>query len=272
MSQQMDWTVQGSSAAELYEQYLVPTLFTPWATDLVALADLQPGERVLDVACGTGAVTRLAAQRVGPTGTVTGLDFTPGMLAVARALPPPSGAPIAWKEGTASAVPLADAAFDVVLYQQGVQFFPERTTALREMHRVLASGGRLVLSVWRAPQHNPYVEALAEVIAHHLSPEAGSSMRIPCGFGELEALRTVVTGGGFQEVHIRIAVRLLRFPSIEAFIPGQLAAIPLAGAIAALDAATRAALLADIREALWDYQDDEGFAVPMEAHVVVAQA
>src|SRR5512134_1236449 len=119
MSPQMDWTVQGSSAAEPYERYLVPTLFTPWATDLVTLAALKPGERVLDVACGTGAVTRLAAQRVGPTGTVTGLDFTPGMLAVARALPPPPGAPIAWHEGTASAMPLADAAFDVVLCQQG---------------------------------------------------------------------------------------------------------------------------------------------------------
>jgi SAM-dependent methyltransferase len=272
MSPQMDWTVQGSSAAELYERYLVPTLFTPWATELVALAALKPGERVLDVACGTGAVTRLAAQRVGSTGTVTGLDVTPGMLAVARVLPPPSGAPIAWHEGTASAMPLADAAFDMVLCQQGVQFFPERATALREMHRVLVPGGRLALSVWRAPRHNPYVEALAAVIAHYLGPEAGASMRTPCAFGELEALRTVVTGGGFQEVRIRIAVRLLRFPSVEEFIPGQLAAIPLAGAIAALDTATRAALLTDIREALWVYKDDEGFAVPMEAYVVIAQA
>jgi SAM-dependent methyltransferase len=271
MSQQMDWTVQSSTAAELYERYLVPTLFTPWATDLVALAALQPGERVLDVACGTGAVTRLAAQCVGPTGTVTGLDVTPGMLAVARALLP-SGAPIAWHEGTASAIPLADTAFDVVLCQQGVQFFPDRAAALRDMHRVLVPGGRLALSVWRAPRYNPYVEALAEVIAHYLSPEAGASMRAPCAFGELEALRAVVTGGGFQEVCIRIAVWLLRFPSVEEFIPGQLAAIPLAGAIAALDTATRTALLTDIREALWAYKDDEGFAIPMEAHVVIAQA
>jgi ubiquinone/menaquinone biosynthesis C-methylase UbiE len=150
MSQQMDWTGSGGSAAELFERYGVQAIFGPWAADLVALAAPQPGERVLDVACGTGAVARLAAQRVGPTGAVAGLDLNPEMLVVARSQPPPDGTRIAWHEGNASAMPLADAAFEVVLCQQGVQFFPDRAAALREMHRVLAPGGRLVLSVWRS--------------------------------------------------------------------------------------------------------------------------
>jgi len=174
MSQQMDWTGYKGSAAELFERYRVPAIFGPWAADLVALAALQPGEWVLDVACGTGVVARLAAQRVGPTGTVVGLDLEPEMLAVAHALPPPPGAPITWHEGDASAMPLADAAFDVVLCQQRVQFFPDRTAALHEMYRVLAPGGRLALSVWRALQHNPYSAAEAATVSRYVSPEVGA--------------------------------------------------------------------------------------------------
>jgi SAM-dependent methyltransferase len=131
MSQQMDWTGYGGSAAEIYKRHMVPAIFGPWAEDLVACAAPQPGERVLDVACGTGVVARLVAQRVGPAGQVVGLDLNPGMLTVARALPPSQGAMIAWREGNASAIPLADAAFDLVLCQQGLQFFPDRPAALR---------------------------------------------------------------------------------------------------------------------------------------------
>ena len=113
MSQQEQWQPSGQ-AAEMYECCVVPYLLGPWTPGLVALAALQPGEHVLDVACGTGAVTRLAAQKVWTTGQVTGLDLNPGMLAVARALPPPTGAPITWVECSAVAMQLADATYDVV--------------------------------------------------------------------------------------------------------------------------------------------------------------
>jgi len=224
------------------------------------------------VACGTGVVARLAAQRVGPTGMVAGLDLNPEMLAVARALPPNAGERITWHEGNAGAMSLADATFDAVLCQQGLQFFPDRLAALREMHRVLAPHGRLALSVWRGPQHNPYEVALEEVVAHHISFEGVAPAGAPMAFGDREALRAVIVSGGFRAVHIRIAMRLLHFPSVEAFIPGQLMAMRAAGAIASLDVATRAALLSEISEALQPYRDDEGFTVPMEAHIAVAQA
>ena len=97
-------------------------------------------------------------------------------------------------------------------------------------------------------------------------------MRAPCAFGDIEALRTSIREGGFRESRIRIAVRLLRMQRVEEFILGQLAATPLAGAVAALAVSAREALLSDISEALRAYRDDEGVAVPLEAHVVVAQA
>src|SRR5215472_8707126 len=110
------WQLAGS-APELYQRYLVPAVTGQWAADLVEQAALQPGERVLDVACGTGVVARLAAACVGPTGRVAALDLNPGMLAVAREHPAESEqgavAVIEWYEGSALALPFLEAVFDV---------------------------------------------------------------------------------------------------------------------------------------------------------------
>jgi ubiquinone/menaquinone biosynthesis C-methylase UbiE len=128
----------------------------------------QPGERALDVACGTGSVARHVAPLVGAAGQVVGLDISPAMLAVARALPASAGAPIAWQEGNAIRLDLPDDAFELVLCQQGLQFFPDRAAALREMRRVLTAGGRVAISVWQALQRHPVYAALFHATARHL--------------------------------------------------------------------------------------------------------
>src|SRR5262249_8770860 len=124
-------------AAERYEQWIVPFVIGPWAPGLLDLAELRRGHRVLDVATGTGVVARLAARQVVPGGTVTGLDLNEGMLTAARRLPLPPGLTIDWRHGTALALPFSDGAFDAVLCQQGLQFFPDRLKALHEFRRVL---------------------------------------------------------------------------------------------------------------------------------------
>ncbi len=134
---------------------MVPTIFGPWAQDLVEVAPPRPGERVLDIACGTGIVARTAAGRVGSGGTVVGLDVSAPMLDVARGIAAGEGLSIEWREGSAMKLPFPDSAFEVVLCQQGLQFFPDRAAALREMHRVLGPGGRLALSVWRPIEGSP---------------------------------------------------------------------------------------------------------------------
>src|SRR5687768_12935636 len=100
------------TGAQNYERYFVPAIATPVAATLLAAADLRPGERVLDVACGTGVIARLAAARVGPTGTVTAIDIAPDMIDVARATPTPSGAAIDWQVGDANSLPFDDGAYD----------------------------------------------------------------------------------------------------------------------------------------------------------------
>jgi len=253
MSDPAQWQVSGN-APQAYERYMVPTLFTPWAQERLARAALHAGERVLDVACGTGIVARLAAQRVGPSGAIMGVDLNAAMLETARTQTPPAGAPVEWRDGEAHALPCADATFDVVCCQQGLQFFPAKTHALREMHRVLGPGGRLVLSVWRSLPYNPYGRALADAMECHVGTAAGNGMRAPYGFGEMEPLRTLLTAAGFWDIHIHIVVLTMRHPTPAEFIAGQLAATPLAGAVASLR----------------PYTDDEGLAVPIEAHIAIA--
>ena len=158
----------GGSPPENYERYFVPAIGEPVARDLIDRAALRPGERVLDVACGTGIVARLAAEQVGVTGTVAGLDVNPGMLAAARSVTPPETS-IDWHQASAEAMPLPDDTFDVVLCQMGLQFMADKPAALSDMRRVLASGGRILLN---APGPTPPPMAvMAEALAAEVGPE-----------------------------------------------------------------------------------------------------
>jgi len=143
----MDWSAQVGDGPSEYQQFLVPGMFAPFAARLVADLEITPGLAMLDVACGTGVVTRLAARAAGPTGTVTGVDIGPAMLAVARSQPTESGsAPITYLEGSALELPLADSSFDCATCHHGFQFFPDRVAAIRELRRVLRPGGRVAIA------------------------------------------------------------------------------------------------------------------------------
>src|SRR5581483_8039307 len=196
MNQSDTWYSGGNIAQRLgenYDHYLVPMIFGPWAADLVELATPQSGERILDVACGTGAVAGEAAHVIGADGTVTGLDLNVGMLNIARRHD--LQGIVQWREGSAQAMPFPDEVFTLLLCQQGVQYFLDRTAALREMHRVLASGGRLVLSVWRAIEHSPGFLALSRALVRYISPEAGTLS--PFALRDAEGLAAEVARAGF---------------------------------------------------------------------------
>lgn len=263
------WQQVGGNAAEVYERHLVPAMFAPWAPTLIDLASVQPGERVLDVACGTGVVTRPAAARAGRAGRVVGLDINAAMLAVARSLPAIEGAPIEWLEASALEIPLPEAAFDVVLCQQGLQQFPDRTAALREMHRVLAPGGRLAASVWSRIEGSPGMAALVSALERHVGLEAANNRRAPFALGDADELRGLLAGAGFRDVRVRTLVEAARFTSPEALVEAQLAATPLS-TLGTLTDETRQAVARDVRAALRPYLHDGDFSVPMEAHVVLA--
>ena len=265
------WGQVAVSAAERYQRHLVPAMFAPWAPVLADLARLRPGERVLDVACGTGVVARLAAERVGVAGRVLGLDLNAGMLAVARALPPVAGAPTAWCRADALALPLREAACDVVLCQQGLQQVPDGAAALREMRRVLAAPGRLAVSVWGRIERSPGMAALAAALERHVSAAAGANRRAPFALGDAGALCQLVGAAGFRDVTVRAVVGTARFPSPEQFVDAQLASTPLS-TLGALTERARASVVRDVHAALQPYLDDHGLAFPMESLLVLAHA
>ena len=270
MSQREQWHFDGN-ADELYERYLVPAKFGPWAADLVALGAPQPGERVLDVACGTGVVTRLVAPQVGANGEVVGLDLSAGRLEVARSLSSPLGMTIEWREGDVSALPFSDANFDLVTCQQGFQFFPDLLVALREMSRVLVSGGRLALNVWRSIEHQPGALAMANALRRHASAEAAAFRHTPFALGESEDIEAPMREAGFRDIVICPTVKTVRFPSAEAFTMRYISGVaPLARIVSEVDNSARTALLEDVNAALQSYIDPDGLAIPTASHLVTA--
>jgi ubiquinone/menaquinone biosynthesis C-methylase UbiE len=231
------------TAAENYQRFFVPAIGAPVAEDLIAVADLRPGERVLDVACGTGVVTRMAAERVGATGSVAGLDITAGMLAVARSATPPDIS-IDWQEGDAESMPFPDGAFDVVLCQMGLQFVPGKLAALREMRRVLKTGGRAVVSV---PGPKPPLFAImTEALARHLSPEAASFGDLVFSMHDVDEVKELMRSAGFRKVDVEARTKSLRLPPPDDFLWQYIHSTPLAQAAAQAGEAKRAALERDV--------------------------
>jgi ubiquinone/menaquinone biosynthesis C-methylase UbiE len=272
MSERSGWQLAGASVAEANERYLMSTFGYAWTQALVQLAAPQEGDRLLDVACGTGPVARQAAPFVGPTGRVVGLDLNTGMLEIARSMPMPESISLEWQQGDATALPFQNASFDVVCCSQGLQFFPDRATALGEMFRVLAPVGRLALAVWRGIEHQPFYSALAEALERYVNHNVAESLRAAFTLAHADELRALIGEAGFRDIHIRIRSRLTRYPSLPEYVLGYLSGTPMAGAVAALDEASRAAMVEQVCSKLRDYADDDGMAAPWEAHFVTAKA
>ncbi|MEP7026197.1 MAG: methyltransferase domain-containing protein, partial [Actinomycetota bacterium] len=235
-------------APELYQRFLVPAMTAMWASDLVGRAALPPGQRVLDVACGTGVVARVAAEHVGVTGRVAALDINPGMLAVARSLPAVAGAPISWHRGSALALPFAAAAFDAVLCQLGLQFIPDRIAALREIRRVLVPSGRLALNVFGPIADNPATCALADALDRHVRPGASVAKRTEHALADAAGLHALVAAAAFRDIEIHMATKMVRFASAAHYVRAQLAATPLAALVTGYDAGSRNRLIDTLAE------------------------
>lgn len=261
----------GQKAPEAYEQYLVPPIFAPWADRLVDAGAVQEGDRVLDVACGTGIVARHAAPRVGNRGSVVGLDVNERMLAVAEESATDSQPAIEWRQGDASDLPFSEGTFDVALCQQSLQFFDDAPGGIREMHRVLASGGRMALSVWRPLDYQPGYVVLAEALERHISDEAGTMMRSPFPALDGDYFRRVAREAGFGDVSVTIEIGDVRYPSVEEFVRREAASSPLAEPLAAVEQEVRDDLIQEVEDGLQEYIDDEGIISPTESYVLTSE-
>ncbi len=179
--------------AEVYDRAFVPALFAQWGPVVAAAAGVAAGARVLDVGCGTGAATVTAAALAGRDGRVVGLDPNPEMLTVARRKPG-----IEWVEGRAEKLPFGDAEFDAVVSQFAMMFFDDRVSALREMQRVLAPGGRMAVAVCGTLAASPGYSALAALLDRLFGIGVGDAFRAPFVLGDARAMQALAADAGLE--------------------------------------------------------------------------
>jgi SAM-dependent methyltransferase len=257
-----------AQAAEFYESTFVPALFRDWAIRLVEFADLEPGDRVLDVACGTGVVARTAADRLSrgradATATVAGVDSNDAMLSIARRLRPD----LRWMVGDAASLPFDADTFDVVLCQAALMFFQDRAGALADMGRVAGLTGRVVIQVPGRLSHSAGYRALTEVVARHAGPAALDLLGAYFAVGEPDLVRELFGAAGLRIDRFETWQGATRLDSIDTFLAVEL--LPIAETV---DETTRSRIVADCRTALADFVDRTGaIAAPIEVHLVAGR-
>lgn len=205
----------GRPAAEVYEELFVPALFEQWTGPMLSAVGVAPGDAVLDVACGTGVLARAAHQRVGPTGSVVGLDRNDGMLAVAGRYG--DGEALTWRHGVAESLPFDDGSFDRVLCQFGLMFFDDGRRAVDEMARVLRPGGTVAVATWSAVDESPGYASLVELVRRIVGDVAADALLAPFTLGSDEALRTLIADA-FPDVVVTRHEGTARFESIETWV------------------------------------------------------
>ena len=268
------WQLEGS-AAELYQRYLVPAITTKWAEDLVDRARVRAGEAVLDIACGTGVVARLAAKRM-RYGRVTGLDLNAAMLAVARGVLN-EGAPITWIEGSALDLPFPPDNFDVVLCQLGLQFFPDQERALREMRRVLKKSGRAALSVYSPIERTPGAHAFVLALDEVLGPNSSRIKRGEHSFADPAQLEKLLKGSGFDPVDVQTVEQTIAFPSVLDYVRFQLLATPMTALLKDKGEPDRQTIISSVASkttalATPAMLDGGMFTFPQEAYIAIARS
>lgn len=250
-------TLQGQiDAARAYEALFVPALFRQWTPMVAGAAHIQPGQRVLDVGCGTGILAREIAQRTGSAGRVVGIDPGPGMIAVARQLAPA----VDWREGVAESLPFPDRSFDAVVSQFSLMLFADRRRALREMFRVLAPGGRLAVAVWDSLDNIPAYASEVELLERTAGRQAADALRAPFVLGNRKDLAALFSEAGVPAADITTHHGSAQFPSIRTMVEADLRGwLPVMGVVLTEDMIGR--ILRDAEQALGSHATADGRAV-----------
>lgn len=256
-------------AAERYERILVPAILGPAARALVEWSDLQEGETIVDIGCGTGAAARFATEQVGSSGRVSGVDLNAGMIDVARSLPPVPGAAIEWLENSAYQLPFTDGEFEVALCAQTLQFLEDRPRGLAEIYRILKPGGRVALSLWCDIGESPYFHALVQAVRKNIGAETAAGLAAAFSLSDSETIRALLTGAGFKNVQGIVKQLDLELPKPQDFVPLHVSATPMSTGFQAAPEEARRAVIAEVSEQLAPYETDQGISVPFRTHLVM---
>jgi ubiquinone/menaquinone biosynthesis C-methylase UbiE len=261
--------VFAGSIPAIYEQYLVPLLFEPYADDLARrLADLRAGV-VLEIAAGTGVVTRALRKASSPAVQIIATDLNEAMMRVGETLA--SGLAISWRQADAQKLPFDDATADAIVCQFGVMFLPDKRVGYREAWRVLRPGGRYLFNVWDRLERNEVSEIVARAVAALFPSDPPRFFeRTPFGHFDVAAIRQELQGVGFGEIEIETVEKVSRVPSAEHAAFGLCNGTPLRSEIEARDPARLDEATAAATVALNARFGSGSFDNRMSAHVVTA--
>lgn len=218
------------SIPENYDRYLGPVLFEPYAADLAARLRVPEQASVLELACGTGIVTRRLLDRLKPDAKLVATDLNQAMLDYARTKFAPED-PVQWRQADAIELPFEDQSFDAVVCQFGLMFFPDKHKALREVFRVLRPGGTLLFNVWDAIEQNDLARTAHEVITKFFPDNPPDFYQVPFSFYDPAEIRSHLSSAGFADIKLT----LLPFPSksvsAQAVVQGLIHGNPIIAAI-----------------------------------------
>ena len=221
-----DATEEQIEAGRGYEALYVPNLFRPWPRHLIERADIRQGAHVLDLACGTGVLTREVLSVVGGEGRVVGLDPAPGMLAAAAEIQ----AGIEWVQGIAEELEFDDHHFDCVVSQFGMMFFEDKQKAAHQMFRVTKGGGKIAIAVWDAIENNPTYGDIIKVLDEEVSTAAGDALRLPFCLGDASTVISILDEAGFEEIKVETHLEPACFPQPRTMVEADLRGwLPLFG-------------------------------------------
>jgi ubiquinone/menaquinone biosynthesis C-methylase UbiE len=184
-----------------YENYLGPFLFEPYALDVVSRLQDKKYDDILEIACGTGRVTKHLVRSV-EHDTITASDLNPDMINVAREMVKDKS--IKWKQADAMALPFSDRSFDLVILQFGIMFFPDKQKGLNEMYRVLRRGGKIIFNTWDKPEAVPAIYKARKIIENYLGDSLPVFYDIPYSMHNENELRSLTESTGFKEVKITL--------------------------------------------------------------------
>lgn len=263
--------MSSTSFADRYQSVLVPVIFDPWAKELIRRANPKPGEDVLDLACGTGVVTRQVAKQIPDVGRLTGVDHSRDMLDVARGVAAETGLVAEWVEADAANLPFQDDSFDLAFCQQALQFFPDRSAALLELRRVLKPEGRVVFCVQQALEVNPMLRAQAGALDAHVGAGAGDAVRAICGLSDADELRQLFEVAGFQYVEVQSTTLLLHHPDARTFAEGAMGGMHTGDKLSGLAEGAIERAVEAFLSGLGDCLDGTELRFPHVSNVIVAR-
>lgn len=211
------------SMPQYYDRIMGPAQFEPFAADLVRRLPAKPPGDVLEVACGSGVVTRRLRERLDPRVRLVATDISEAMLGYARG---EVAGEIEWRAADAAALPFPDASFGAVVCAFGVMFVPDKTKMFGEMRRVLREGGTLLFNVWDGLDANPHSRATSEVIEAMFPGDAEMRFRGPFEFNDRAVLHSLLADARFLEVRMETARLEVRCPSAREYATGQLKGSP----------------------------------------------